>query len=320
VVDLPCNQPPTTIVQPFKLDPDGCVRAQLPGSGTAMNDRLGATLDLTVDGTTHFIYVPLTTPIAKLAWNTAVNFLIFPLSIPLGSANCSITYAPLTREIVICPLGGSTIDAVGDLSGVTIDMDPSKHTVFTSGKGDRSNFVYTLLNPLDTAYPEPLYEQFIFDSIGAFFGLHPAMQYDEFVCDEWLYDSLPHGLTEGVGYGNFGEKIANGEIRSAVLEIHMTGHDCETETDSIAFWHGDSDPTPPWWEWGSSMIELADLSYQWLPGDEATLCFDLSALPNSDGSLTSLLANLSLRDRIDWFVGDDTAVSYVELKVLRANP
>ena len=66
-------------------------------------------------------------------------------------------------------------------------------------------------------------------------------------------------------------------------------------------------------------IDIADLGYAWVPGQQATICFDLNSLPNTVGSGHEYVNVLeSLVDGVlECYMQDDTMINYMHLKVRR---
>lgn len=310
-IDLPCGDVPTIIRQPFVLGSDGCLRAQLPGSGACRGDKLALDLLFDTNVKTVSANVPFTSKMPGASpWASAGFYLTFPGSWALNAASsgCTITLDPGTREIVVCPDPGVTITSVYSTAAVVIELDEAEHTLFIGGQGD-SNWSSNGASDVALYSTE-------FGNWGVPYGGHPVRPFDSGGCNKWFFATLDvfHQT-----YGDVGSSAFDGEIRSAVLEIRIKATSCNTATDHIQIgWDGD--PAAAGALFSNRLENLDDLGQAWQAGDEAVLCFDLSDLPNPNPHRRNVLDEIALRDAVDIMVDDDTLVSYVELRVLRCNP
>ncbi|MEM7200755.1 MAG: hypothetical protein AAF628_10845 [Planctomycetota bacterium] len=71
--------------------------------------------------------------------------------------------------------------------------------------------------------------------------------------------------------------------------------------------------------WGEGMIELEALGRMWTPGNDITVCFDLSSMPDTVGGETvyrNLLDELA-DGELEMYVQDDTAIDSITLTIVR---
>lgn len=295
-----CGDPKTFVDLTLRIDPDGCLRVRLPGDGTCAGDRVSFRLAFSTPAFANVVVIlPSTTGLSDWSWAVASPVILFPLNIVLGASNCVATYDASTREIVICSNDGP-IAAFVPGSYVRITFDPTIHSVFTEIQGVIDG--YDLSNGAEPSTPDPLFV----DCSAA-----PPRHYDSFTTNSCLRET----------FDNFGSSTTDGPPRSAGLEMHMKGVGAKTDTDAIRFgWVGENVNVPGEgiFDWTTRHTDLPVLGYQWVPGQEATLCFDLSELPDRYGSpIPHNVVDRLSEDVFHVSTLDDSDIDYMVLKVLR---
>lgn len=290
-----CADPETFVDLKLRLDEDGCLRVRLPGNGTCLNDRISFRMAFRTPAYANVVVIlPSTSAFGEWTWAIANSAILFPLNLALASSNCVAMFDSTTNELVICS-GDGPIASFNPGSYVRIDFDPALHSVFTEIQGVIDD--YDPSNGVEPSSPHTVFVTGV--------GNPSQRNYDWATVDQWLLET----------FDAFGDSVADGPARSAKIEVHMRGVGAQTYTDNISFgW----DETTQVYDWGTRHIDLPTLGYQWIPGQEATLCFDLSELPDRFGSpIPHDIVERLEDDVLHVALTDDTDVDYLVLKVLR---
>ncbi len=299
-IDLPCEEMPMEVDVRFRLDPaDGCLKARLPGAGTCSGDVLSYFVLFSTNSGKVALTLPATSPTPNFAWGVASGYLTFPMNIQLASAGVVAGYDFLTQELTLCPLPGTVITGMAPSSYVRIRFDPTKHQEFEEIAGVDDDF----LGGIDLSSPSAAFSSFV----AALIPSQGQREYDdEGSCDRNLRET----------FDDFGSTSADGPVRMALYEVHINAYSCLTTTDSIVIgWDGAGAM-----DWSEKMIQLDDLAMSWVPGQEATLCFNLNELPETGQTTTRSILHRVESDVLDTYIQDDTEVDYIKLRVLRCKP
>ncbi len=302
------NQPcdgvmPRKIWSQFRLE-GGCLRAAMPGPQSCTGDELAVVLEFTTAQDEIANVLRPTSGLPPLPWINAAAYLTWPLNFYLPNVGCVASYDFSANELVICPIDpvGNPITGVSRKSFLILIPDETQYTLHEDINGDEDDFVYSL--PADMAMPSSA-----FDSWVDLNYVPPSLRdYDQGGLGRWLVDTLD----------DFG-KPEDGFVRAAVLELHIIGAEGgRTDTDHVRIgWKGTAETSM---EYVKRFEDLAILSHQWQPGDEATFALNLNILPGVDGQLTDVLDVFELADELDIVIDDDTIVDYAKLKVWRCTP
>lgn len=299
-----CGDPDYHVNLKFELDA-GELKLRLPSSSSAglcQGDTLALMMYFgTDDGEKYFAELPLSDPLqglsSELLWTVLGPELAGELEAVMNLATVAnpflASYDLQTNEISITSQAG-TINYLHQESILKIAFDPDHHTVFTEQAGEIDNFV-----GIESSSPSPAFDSYV----TAISPSQSKREYDQSGINSSLRETLD----------NFGV----GRARSARYEVRLHGDGSQTYTDHISL--GWDELGPPTGESLVYQIRLEDLpntGYKWTPGQQTTLCFDLSALPRKDGSTVSILDELE-DGVLDVRIDDDTSVDYMILKVLR---
>lgn len=317
-LDIPCGSPLPPYTQGlFTFDPatnELCFKYPVDSSGNATFIPAGESLELVLEFT-------LT--------GGDVLTVTFPKSLPLSSSIPWTVYGPilaLSIKNAIQSTFGITLDVTSDASGFCLENPGDPIASYAA-----ASFVKMHFDPMGT-YVTTTYDfgNAVPGSVGSddYVGpepTHPSPAFDTFVRNTIIN---PHPIFTAVGYDTLGwcDRIFHeslmgygpGVVRGAILEIRMRGAGCQTYTDSLNLgWTGQS--TGARWEWGESVLQLADLGYSWTPGQNATICFDLNAMPDhtATGDIYVNLLCAMADGELEFLAQDDTAFDYLKLTVVK---
>lgn len=229
---------------------------------------------------------------------TAVNY----SSSATDNCDITVTCAPPSGSVfppgtntVIC----SAIDSRGNSNGcsftVTVgDTTPPFIPPPTFAAGTVDNFTG----------PEPASPS---AGLAAFLSGNDLKGFDDCSIDH----TLAHSFTNLPRY-----------IDGATLRIRMRacpGSLSENDTINLVFAQPDGNLLTPKWRRriGTYSVDMVPglLPGEWSPGTQQEFVFDLSNLPNADGSFTNLIPTLRAERFLDLYVQDDTDVDYVILEI-----
>ncbi|MEM7311150.1 MAG: hypothetical protein AAF682_31070 [Planctomycetota bacterium] len=296
-IDEPCEEMPMQVDLRFRLDPlDGCVKTRLPGPGTCAGDVMSYSIVLTTNNGLVAVDLPATSALPTGDWPITSAYLTFPLNTLLAPNGVFAGYDFGTQELTLCPQAGVTINAVDPNSFVRIAFDPSVHSEFVEEGGVDDDYA----GGIDPSSPSAAFSSYV----AAALAPQGQRDYD---------DPGPCNRNLRETFDDYGSTAADGPVRLALYEVHMNAYSCLTTTDFVVIgWDGSSTM-----DWGESMVQLEALSNQWVVGSDATMCLNLSALPDTGFPTARSVMHRVESDVLDTYVQDDTMVDYVRLRVLR---
>lgn len=300
----PCSDPDMFVDQRFRVE-GGVLKVALPGAKGCKGDVFNMKVGFTLSDGNSYVVNPVTGALATATnWQVDSPFLLWPLFIALLAQNtgCTASFNAVPPEIWITAPTPLTVTSCEAISALHILFDPAEHVIVTETHGVDDN--YSTTNGPELTMPSVALDNWVL----AHYSVPARREYDNQTCDRWLRDT----------FSNYGPG-ANGAVRTGKVQIHMRAFGCQTYTDHIVI--GFALASTSVFDWSPRLEMLAALTFGWLPGDDATLCFDLAQLPVM--SLSNQLVGLrNVIDRanenhLDIAVDDDTTVDYITVKVLR---